>query len=584
MSAGRRAAAAALRAGASPAVARTGHVRERRRKALRCGVGIFAIVAVVAVLSAQAPAPADVIVVNGHIITVDGQFSIAEAVAIRDGKFTAVGTTRDVRPLAGPSTKVIDVKGQTVIPGLADGHLHDAGGGPGVDLSRTRSLADLLAAVAARVKETPPGEVIVSNSDWHEAQLKEHRLPYRADLDTVSPAHPVVLVRGGHEYILNSAALRKWNINKDTPPLPGGRITRGVDGELNGELIDRAKSLVQLPPQSRLTVEELAAQHRTLNAAGLTSIRYPGASVEQYRLLQEMARRGSLTIRVNQLLRLPADSGERMRAAIEATGIGPDDGDAWLRIGGMKLGVDGGFEGGWMREPYEEPWGEHGTFRGVNTMKADAYTSVVRELNRLGWRAATHAVGDAAIDEVLAGYEAANADRSIVGKRWVLEHGFIPQVDQFPRMKALDLVISAQNHLYLAGPSLVSYWGAKRAAWTTPMRAYLDRGFTVAGGTDSAVVPYPPLWTLYHFVTRDTISGGVLGADQKITRPEALRVATINNAYLTFEERSKGSIEPGKLADLVVLPEDLLTCPVKDIERMRVSMTMVGGRVVYERP
>jgi predicted amidohydrolase YtcJ len=191
-------------------------------------------------------------------------------------------------------------------------------------------------------------------------------------------------------------------------------------------------------------------------------------------------------------------------------------------------------------------------------------------------------VGDAAIDEVLEAYEAANAEQSIRGKRWVLEHGFIPEADQFPRMKALDLVISAQDHLYLAGPSLVKYWGPKRAAWTTPVRAYLDRGFVVAGGTDTAVVPYPPLWVIYHFVTRDTISGGVLGADQKITRQEALRIETINNAYLTFEERTKGSIEIGKLADLVVLPQDILTCAPKDIERMRVSMTIVGGRVVYE--
>src|SRR5262249_34160457 len=159
---------------------------------------------------------------------------------------------------------------------------------------------------------------------------------------------------------------------------------------------------------------------------------------------------------------------------------------------------------------------------------------------------------------------------------------FIPQADQFPRMKKLGLVISAQDHLYLAGPSLVNYWGPERAARTTPLRAYLDQGFIVAGGTDSAVVPYPPLWVIYHFVTRDTISGGVLGADQKISRKEALTVETINNAYLTFEEKMKGSIEPGKLADLVVLPEDILSCPDKDIEHMAVQMTMVGGTVVYQ--
>src|SRR5204863_3960551 len=157
-----------------------------------------------------------------------------------------------------------------------------------------------------------------------------------------------------------------------------------------------------------------------------------------------------------------------------------------------------------------------------------------REANRLGWRVATHAVGDAAIDLALDAYEAANADRSIVGRRWTIEHGFIPQADQFPRMKALGLVISAQDHLYLAGPSLVSYWGAARAAWTTPVRAYLEHGFVVAGGTDSPVVPFPPLWVLYHFITRDTISGGVLGAGQQLSRTEALRLETINNAYLTF--------------------------------------------------
>jgi hypothetical protein len=542
-------------------------------------VGVLAVYLALAARG-QSP-PVDTILVNGHVVTLDGRSSIAQGISIARGRFTAVGTSAAIRRLAGPSTQVIDLHGETVIPGLADDHLHDAGGGPGVDLSRARSLADVLAAIAARARQQRHGDLIVTNSDWHEAQLKEHRLPYRQDLDAVSPGNPVVVVRGGHEYILNSAALEKWNITKATPQLPGGRITRGEDGELNGELIDRAKSLVHLPPAPPLTIEYLADQHRRLNAAGLTSIRYPGASVEQYRLLQEMERRGMLTIRVDQLLRLSANDGAEMRAAIAASGVKPDEGDDWVRIGGMKLLVDGGFEGGWMRQPYLEPWGEHGTFAGVNVVPVRPYTDVVKELNRLGWRVATHAVGDAAIDEVLAAYEAANAERSIVGKRWTIEHGFIPAADQFPRMKALDLVISAQDHLYLAGPSLVKYWGAKRAAWTTPVREYLNRGFVVAGGTDSPVVPYAPLWVIYHFVTRDTISGGVLGPDQRITRTEALRIETINNAYLTLEVNVKGSIEPGKLADLVVLPEDILTCPDKHIEQMAVSMTMVGGKIVY---
>jgi predicted amidohydrolase YtcJ len=531
----------------------------------------------------QAKAP-DLVIVNGRIYTVDQAFSTAEAVAITDGKFTAVGTTAQIRKLAGPSTRVLDVGGKTVIPGLADGHLHNAGGGEGVDLSQTRTLSQVLNAIADAVKKAGPDEVVITNADWHEAQLKEQRLPYRKDLDTIAPATPVVVVRGGHEYILNSAALKKWNISKDTPVPPGGQVTRDTNGELNGEIMDRAKSLVKLPPARRLDESYFVAEHKKLNAAGLTSIRYPGASAEQWRILDQMRKKGTLTIRVNQLMRaFEADTADKLKTAIASWGVKQDQGDEWLRVGGVKLGVDGGFEGGWMTQPYVGDWSQGGEFRGVNTVKQQAYNDMVVELSRQGWRVATHAVGDAAIDEVLAGYEAANAAKSIVGRRWAIEHGFIPRADHFPRMKKLDLVISAQDHLYLAGPSLVKMWGLKRAAWVTPMRAYLDQGFIVAGGTDSSVVPYPPLWVFYHFVTRDTISGGVLGADQKITRREAMKVETINNAYLTFEEKVKGSIEPGKLADLVVLPEDIMLCPEKNIESMRVLMTIVGGKIVFQQ-
>ena len=177
----------------------------------------------------------------------------------------------------------------------------------------------------------------------------------------------------------------------------------------------------------------------------------------------------------------------------------------------------------------------------------------------------------------------ANVEKSVVGHRWTVEHGFLPREEHFVRMKKLDLVISAQDHLYLAGPSLVKIWGPERAAWVTPVRAYLDHGLVVSAGTDSPVVPYPPLWVFYHFVTRDTISGGVLGPDQKISRREALRLETINNAYMTFEENIKGSIEPGKVADLVVLPDDIMTVQAKSLESMNVLMTIVGGKIVYQR-
>jgi hypothetical protein len=521
-------------------------------------------------------------------VTVDPAFRIAEAVAIAGGRFVAVGDDETVSALAGPGTRSIDLEGRTVIPGLADDHLHGAGGGPGVDLSWTRSIQDVLDAIAERVAQTPAGGVVVTNSDWHEAQLAEQRLPLRRDLDLVSPEHPVVVVRGGHEYVLNSAALARWQIDASTPVPDGGRISRYPDGELDGELVDAAKRYVTLPsPRERTRDEQLAAavaEFETLHAAGLTSVRLAGISGEQYRLLEELHQRGQLTMRVNALLR---PDGGLAPAAFEQTldgwGLVQDQGDEWLRVGGVKLGVDGGFEGGWMRGPYEPPYDQGGMFRGLQTMPSDRYIEIVRRLNRRGWRVGTHAVGDAAIDLVLEAYEAANAEQTIVGRRWSLEHGFIAWPDQLARMRALELVISAQDHLYLAGPSLVRYWGARRAAMTTPVRSYLEAGLVVAGGTDAPVVPYSPIWALYHFVTRDTITGGIMGADQGVSREQALRLMTLNNAYLTFEEASKGSIEPGKLADLVVLSGDVMTCSDAELQDLVPVMTMVGGSIVYER-
>src|SRR4029077_8606039 len=394
-----------------------------------------------ALVATAACAAPDAIYINGKIVTVDSRFAIAEAFAVTNGEFEAVGKNTDVRKLAGPATHVVDLHGQTVTPGLEDSHLHNAGGGPGVDLSGARTIADVLAAVSRRAKTAAPGEVIVSNGDWHEAQLKEQRLPLRRDLDAVSPNNPVALIRGGHEYILNSAALAKWHIDKTTKTPEGGQISRYPDGEPNGELIDKARTLVTLPA-TKLTIEQQidnwTAQYRKLNAAGLTSVRHPGISLDQYRLLQEMRRRGLLTVRLNVLLSAPPNpDAANVRAFIENSGVKPDEGDDWLRVGGMKLVADGGFEGGWMRDPDEEPYGNHGAYRGLQLIPADRYIAIVKELNRMGWRVGTHAVGDAAIDEVMAGYEAANAEHSIAGKRWAIEHGFIPREEQFARMKAM---------------------------------------------------------------------------------------------------------------------------------------------------
>src|SRR5689334_8038876 len=254
--------------------------------------------------------PADLILYNGKILTVDAGFSVAQAVAIRGERFVAVGSNESIRGMAGQQTRQIDLRGRTVIPGLLDGHLHNAGGGPGVDLARVRTIAQLLAAVEARARSAQPGELIVSNPDWHEAQLAEKRLPHRAELDRVAPKNPVVMVRGGHSFIVNSAAFERWNISRETRSRPGGEIGHDGDGQLNGELVDTARSLIKLPPPPRLTPEAIEAQMKLLNSVGLTGIRIPGSFqfgpdvIGPYRMFQQLRKEGRLTMRVNYLMRI----------------------------------------------------------------------------------------------------------------------------------------------------------------------------------------------------------------------------------------------------------------------------------------
>ncbi len=553
-----------------------------------CGCALFGLAGCSASDERDLAAP-DIIFFNGNIVTVDPEFSYAEALAITGEQFSAVGTNEEILSSAGPDTQQIDLTGRTLLPGLMDNHLHNAGGGPGVDLSRTRSMEEVLNAIAARVAESEAGELILTNRDWHEAQLAEQRLPLRRDLDAVAPDNPIIVIRGGHEYILNSLALARWNIDESIAAPEGGQISRYPDGTLNGELLDRARLLVDLPPAPEQSldeqVDERLAQYERLHAAGLTSVRHPSGSIEEYRLLQEMQRRGVLTMRITHLLRMrDVNNSNEVRQRLETWDVQPREGDAWLKNGGIKLGVDGGFEGGWMREPYAAPWDQDGTYYGINTTEPDNYLMTVQELNRLQWPVSTHAVGDAAIDLVLDVYENVNTEQSIVGKRWTIEHGFIPAMDHFQRIRDLGLTISAQDHLYVAGPSLEKYWGRARADWVTPVRTYLDENIPISGGTDSSVVPFPPLWVLYHFITRDTITGGVFGSDQAITREEAVRLLTIDNAYLTFEEDIKGSIETGKLADLIVLADDIMTCPATCLRDADIVLTRVGDQTVYENP
>jgi predicted amidohydrolase YtcJ len=555
---------------------------------LRTGLAIIALAfAATGAAHAQSPAPADVVFVNGKVFTADEGDHLVQGFAITGDRFVAAGTDSDMRRYVGAQTKVIDLKGRFVSPGITDDHFHNEGGGSGVDLSHVRSLGELLTTVANAAASAPADAIIVSNSDWHEAQLKEQRLPSADELEQAAPGKPVVLVRGGHEYILNQAALKKWNITKDTPVPAGGQISRNAAGELTGELFDEAKALVTLPRPKPVSMDDILKTQKAVAPYGMTAVRIPGAykgdMIAAYRLMKQAEAERKLTLRWTVYMPgFSLRSAEAARKAMESWGTHQGEGDDWVKVDGVKLIVDGGFEGGHLSKPYLEPYGKAGTFTGLTVSPPAAYTEVVRELNSKGWHVITHAVGDAALDQVLDAYEAADKDASIKGKRWSVEHAFVSRPDQLARLKQLDVAVSAQDHLYLAAPVLKKYWGWETASEVTPVKTYLDAGLLVAGGTDSPVVPFNPFWNLYHMASRDTISDGVYGADQKIaSRPLLLKLVTINYAKLIGEEKTRGSIEPGKLADFAVLSDDFLTAKLESIRDMKALSTWVGGREVY---
>ena len=540
---------------------------------------------------AHARVDADSIFFNGKVITMDAASAktrIVQAFAIKDGRFIAIGSDGEAMRYKGRDTRVVDLLGRTVLPGLSDGHFHGIHGGPGVDLSQARTLQDVFDAVSARAVITPAGDFVVSNSDWHEAQLQEQRLPLASELDIAAPNNPVVLVRGGHSFILNNVALQLFNITPATPVPAGGAIPRTPEGALTGELIDTAKNLVDLPPNPPQTAEQqrqaLLNIQSHMNAHGVTQLRMASSNVSTYRRWQALRDEGAISLRVSFLFR-PGNSANAVNNFVATSGVTLDEGDQWLKVVGFKFGVDGGFEGGLMREPYIEPYGLGGTYFGLQTVNTQGYIDTIKAVALNGWRAATHAVGDAGIDLVLEAYKQAHAARPYAKGQWVIEHAFVAKPDHFPKIRELGLVLSVQDHLYVAGPSLRKMWGDHRAETVTPVRTYLDQGFLLAGGTDAPVIPTNPWWAMYHFITRDTITGGVFGPQERVlNREDVLRLFTLNYARLIHEEDSKGSISPGKWADFVVASGDFLSVPMEALEDMTALATYVGGQRVYLAP
>lgn len=517
------------------------------------------------------------------------------AIAIRGETILAVGSDATIMALAGESTRVVDLKGHAVIPGLIDNHYHflskavDAH--VGVDVALSPSIADMVRRIEEKVRRSEPGALVYTSSGWLPMQLAERRTPTRTDLDPVSPHNPVV-VQGGHSLYLNSVALRELGITRETVAPPGGEIEKDpATGEPTGRLIENAVSLARAFQLGAVSdaqkLDALRAGQSKLNSVGITSLREPGVSAANMRLFQQLHDRGELTVRISMNYDLdPSKPAEELIAELRTWGVSTGFGNSMLRLDGIgEFGIDGGFEGGLMTQPYANPPGgpRAEPYFGLQRIPTEKFEQLMVEMNRLGWRASVHVVGDRALDLVLDAYTKANSEAPLRRKRWVLEHVLYSRPDQLPRIRELDLVISTQFHGYMAAGDMAYFWGPERAAKATSARDWIDAGIIVGGGSDWSLLPPNPFWSIYFWVTRDSRLSGALGPEQRLTREEALRMLTINNAYITMEEHGKGSLEPGKLADLVILSDDVLRVPEARLRDIAPLVTMVGGRVVYTR-
>ncbi len=537
---------------------------------------------------------ADTVVVNAKIITADADFSIAEAVAIRDGKFVAVGTTAEIEALCGPETERIDAGGKTVVPGLIDTHVHVERAGLinyTASFDGVSSVDEALARVADMAKRIPAGDWIRGRM-WHPmAQLKEKRFLTRWELDTAAPNHPVCLPVG-HFTLVNSLALARAGITRDTPNPEGGEIHRDQDtGEPNGVLEERAEDLVEalLPPWSEeVRISQIKDAMAYFNAFGITSAISAAVDPADMRIHQIIHRRGEATLRVSAMFAPtgglnPTLSLEEWETFFSMAGAASDFGDDWLSFSGVKLQIDGGMtlRTADMREAYPGQPGYHG----VTVIPQDRLNQLVAIANRYNWRVGTHAVGDGAIDKILDAYAFADKEKSIKDRRFIVIHGSLMQRDQMQRAKALGVRVDAQSvFLWDKAATIARHLGNPTTDRAVPMRTLIDvMGLdNVAQGTDYPINVANPFINLYVATTRKDKNGDVYGAEQRVTREEAIRLYTSAAARYAFSEDKTGSIEPGKLADLAILSADPLTVQDEALKDMRALRTIVGGRTVYK--
>ncbi len=549
----------------------------------------------------QAPGPkADLIIWNGQIATMESEAGEISAIAIVDDRIQALGGNQLVDEWMGDSTRVIDVEGAFVMPGFIEGHGHFSGLGSSLqnlNFLRSKSWDEIVSMVGEKVRESEKGDWIIGRG-WHQEKWVRvpeeniHGYPYHDELSHVSPDNPVLLFHAsGHAAFANRAAMDEAGITRETPDPAGGEIVRDTRGNAIGVFEERAQNLIRRSYQAYLETltedEKLAQWYEGIELAqaeclrkGVTSFQDAGSSFDWIERFRELAEQGKFDIRLWAMIRHGA---EQMRGQLDPF---PwlDLGNHHLTVRAIKSEVDGalGSFGAWLLEPYDDK----PDFLGQNTTQITEVEAIADLARQHGLQLCVHAIGDRANREVLDIFERQYAQsEDPAALRWRIEHAQHLAPDDIPRFAELGVIASMQGiHCTSDAPFVEKRLGYERAkTGAYPWRSLLDAGAIISNGTDAPVEDVDPIESFYASVTRKRIDNGfVFFPEQSMTRMEALKSYTIDAAYAAFEEDQKGSLKPGKLADITILSKNLLSCSDEEILDAEVLCTIVGGVVKYQ--
>ncbi len=531
----------------------------------------------------------DTVLLNGKIITVGPHDSVADAVAVLGDRIVAVGSNDEVKRYAGPETKVIDLKGKTAMPGIIDSHTHPTGIAEGYlevncRAPPVRNIKDIQDLVEAKVKELGPG-VWIQGSAYNDSKLEEKRQMKRWELDVVAPENPVILTSDtGHQCIVNSLALEIASISKDSQDPPGGEYDRDDNGEPTGLIYEMAQGEIRkhIPPY---TVAEIRESYKKVvdqfSKWGITSTHNASARKTGIRAYKQLLDMGVRQVRMRLMVSVNSDEPGGVVDALELTGIESGFGDDWLQVISTKIMGDGSGAGGTAGVYMPQHRGPMGL--GIMMTDEAEIERLVLQSHDAGLRVSIHSIGDRGVDVALDAIEKAQKRNPVHDMRHRLEHNSLCTPKQLERIKEMGVIPSSSiGYMYGLGDQYAENFGEERCRWLHPHRTMKEMGIIAGGNSDCPVTYYSPFVQMYAAVTRKSSSGQVVGPEEAIEIIDAIRVYTWNGAYMSKEEDKLGSIELGKLADIIVLDRDILTIDPEDLLNVQVLTTMVNGKIVYE--